>query len=100
MTRKSIINRELNREKLVKKYYQKRLDLKEKIKSAKDLDEAMKWQALLIKLPLDSSPVRHTTRCKQCGRAHAVYKKFALCRICLRQQLMTGNVTGGRKSSW
>jgi small subunit ribosomal protein S14 len=100
VARKSIINREQNREKLVAKYLERRVDLKAKIKSAKDLDEVMQLQAVLAKLPLNSSPVRHTTRCQQCGRAHAVYKKFGLCRICLRQQLMTGNVTGGRKSSW
>lgn len=100
MARKSIINREQNRERLVAKHLEKRTELKKKIKSATDLDEVMQLQALLAKLPLNSSPVRHTTRCQQCGRAHAVYKKFGLCRICLRQQLMTGNVTGGRKSSW
>jgi len=100
VARKSIINREQNRKELVAKYLERRVDLKSKIKSATDLEEVMQLQELLAKLPLNSSPVRHTTRCEQCGRAHAVYKKFGLCRICLRQQLMTGNVTGGRKSSW
>lgn len=100
MARKSIINREQNRAELVAKYQEKRRDLKSKIKAAKSLDDVMQLQEQLSKLPLNSSAVRCTTRCQQCGRAHAVYKKFGLCRICLRQQLMTGNVTGGRKSSW
>lgn len=94
------MNREQNRENLVAKYLERRTDLKNKIKSTTDFDEMMKLQEQLAKLPLNSCPARKTTRCAQCGRAHAVYKKFALCRICLRQQLMTGNVTGGRKSSW
>jgi small subunit ribosomal protein S14 len=100
VARKSIINREEKRAQLVAKYQDRRVDLKAKIKAAKTLEEMMQLQEQLSKLPLNSSPVRHTTRCQQCGRAHAVYKKFGLCRICLRQQLMTGNVTGGRKSSW
>lgn len=95
-----MINRELKKENLVKKYQSQRLKLKEEIKSATDFDEIMALQVKLAKLPLNSNPVRHSTRCQQCGRPHAVYRKFGMCRICLRQQLMTGNVTGGRKSSW
>ena len=85
---------------LVEKYRIRRTELKETIKSSTDYDVIMASQAKLAKLPVNSSPARHSTRCQQCGRAHAVYRKFGLCRICLRQQLMTGNVTGGRKSSW
>ena len=100
MAKKSIINREENRGLLVQKYRAKRSELKVAMKAAKDLNEVMEIQKKLAKLPLDSSPVRHSTRCAQCGRSHAVYRKFGLCRICLRQELMSGNVTGGRKSSW
>lgn len=100
MTRKSVINRELNREKLVNKYLARRRDLKAKIKSANDYDTIMDLQVSLQKLPLNSNVTRRTFRCEQCGRARGVYRKFKLCRICLRQQLMGGNVTGGRKSSW
>ncbi len=85
---------------LVEKYRTRRAELKDIIKSATDVDLIMETQAKLAKLPVNSNPVRHSTRCQQCGRVHAVYRKFGLCRICLRQQLMTGNVTGGRKSSW
>jgi len=92
--------RELKKGLLVEKYRSRRAELKETIKSSTDFDVIMETQAKLAKLPINSNPVRHSTRCQQCGRAHAVYRKFGLCRICLRQQLMTGNVTGGRKSSW
>ena len=85
---------------LVNKFQQKRYDLKQIIKKSPDVNVVMKAQADLARLPINSNPVRHMTRCNQCGRVHAVYRKFGLCRICLRQQLMTGNVTGGRKSSW
>ena len=29
--------------------------------------------------------VRGYTRCQRCGRPHAVYRKFLLCRVCLRE---------------
>lgn len=95
-----MLARERKRAKLVAKYKERRNELKVLIKSSTDFDEIMEAQAKLSKLPINSNPVRHSTRCQQCGRPHAVYRKFGLCRICLRQQLMTGNVTGGRKSSW
>ncbi len=95
-----MIEREGKKALQVAKYKNRRLELKKIIKSSTDFDVIMEAQASLAKLPVNSCPARHSTRCQQCGRAHAVYRKFGLCRICLRQQLMTGNVTGGRKSSW
>ncbi len=95
-----MLEREKKRAKLVEKYLPIRIELKNLIKTSKDFDTIMDAQERLAKLPVNSNPVRHSTRCQQCGRPHAVYKKFGLCRICLRQQLMNGNVTGGRKSSW
>lgn len=100
MARKSIEIREQKKAKLVKKHLSRRLELKKIIKSSLDMDAVSEAQISLARLPLNSCPARHSTRCQQCGRAHAVYRKFGLCRICLRQQLMTGNVAGGRKSSW
>jgi small subunit ribosomal protein S14 len=100
VAKKSMLAREEKKTKLVAKYKERRNELKVLIKSSEDFDTIMEAQAKLAKLPINSSPVRNSTRCQQCGRPHAVYRKFGLCRICLRQQLMTGNVTGGRKSSW
>lgn len=95
-----MIAREKGKKNLIDKFRARRVELKKIIKSSSDVDEIMVAQAKLAKLPVNSSPTRLTKRCQQCGRPHAVYRKFGLCRICLRQQLMTGNVTGGRKSSW
>lgn len=44
--------------------------------------------------------VRHRNRCKSCGRSRAVYRKFELCRICLRKFALAGDVPGVTKSSW
>ena len=40
------------------------------------------------------------SRCNRCGRPRAVYKKFGLCRICLRELAHEGQIPGMTKSSW
>ena len=40
------------------------------------------------------------TRCNRCGRPRSVYKKFGLCRICLRELAHQGVIPGMTKSSW
>ena len=44
--------------------------------------------------------VRGYTRCNRCGRPHSVYRKFGLCRICLREMAHAGELPGVTKSSW
>ena len=44
--------------------------------------------------------VRNYTRCRRCGRPRAVYRKFGLCRICLRALAHAGAIPGMTKSSW
>jgi small subunit ribosomal protein S14 len=39
-------------------------------------------------------------RCRLCGRARAVYRKFGLCRICFRNQALDGLIPGVQKASW
>ena len=43
---------------------------------------------------------RAYTRCNRCGRPKAVYRKFGLCRICLRVMVHAGEVPGVTKASW
>jgi small subunit ribosomal protein S14 len=43
---------------------------------------------------------REYNRCKRCGRSRAYYRKFGLCRICLRSNASQGLIPGVRKSSW
>ena len=43
---------------------------------------------------------RGYSRCSRCGRPRAVYKKFGLCRICLRELAHQGVIPGMTKSSW
>ncbi|MBI4727950.1 MAG: type Z 30S ribosomal protein S14 [Acidobacteria bacterium] len=44
--------------------------------------------------------VRGYSRCKRCGRQRAYYRKFGLCRICLRQLAHAGEIPGVTKASW
>jgi small subunit ribosomal protein S14 len=43
---------------------------------------------------------RAYTRCELCGRPRAVYQKFHICRICLRNLANEGKIPGMRKASW
>jgi ribosomal protein S14 len=45
-------------------------------------------------------PTRAYSRCGRCGRPRAVYRKFGLCRICLRDLAHQGLIPGMTKSSW
>lgn len=39
-------------------------------------------------------------RCQLCGRVRGVYRKFRICRICLRNLAAEGKIPGMRKASW
>jgi len=96
-----MINRELKREKLVKKYAEKRAQLKKTMS-----DESLSFEereAAAKKfhgLPRNASPVRMHNRCKITGRPHGYYRKFGLSRNKLREAAMRGDVPGLVKSSW
>jgi len=44
--------------------------------------------------------VRVYNRCPLCGRSRAYYRKFDMCRICLRKLASEGKIPGVIKSSW
>ena len=43
---------------------------------------------------------RRYNRCELCGRQRAYYRKFRVCRICLRKLASEGAIPGVRKASW
>jgi len=45
-------------------------------------------------------PVRKKNRCRRCGRSRGYYRKFGICRICLRELALQGELPGVRKASW
>ena len=93
--------RELKRQKTVARFAVKRAELKAIIANSMATDEEV-WaaQRKLQKLPRNSSAVRLQRRCRVTGRPHAVYRKFGLSRIKLREIMMRGEVPGLKKASW
>ena len=101
MAKKSMIERELKRTKLVKRYAARRTALKEIIRNVNSSDEErIAAQVKLNGLPRDSSPSRQRRRCAITGRPHGVYRKFGLGRNKLREAAMKGEIPGLTKASW
>ena len=101
MAKTSMVEREIKRAKLVKRYAAKRAELKAIVNSVKaSYEEKLAAQTRLQKLPRDASPVRQRNRCAITGRSRGVYAKFNLGRHKLREATMRGDVPGLRKASW
>ncbi|MBT7950816.1 MAG: 30S ribosomal protein S14 [Gammaproteobacteria bacterium] len=101
MAKASMVNRELKRQRMVKKYAARRSELKAKVinpeLSEEDRNEA---KIALNKMPRDSSSTRLRNRCALTGRPHGFYRKFGLGRNKLREAAMRGDVPGLVKASW
>ena len=100
MAKKSMIQRELKRQRLVMKYAEKRADLKKQIKEANFLKEKLALHRKLQQLPKNSSPVRLHNRCLITGRPKGYFRDFGLSRHVLREMAHEGLLPGVTKSSW
>jgi small subunit ribosomal protein S14 len=74
---------------------QMRLLEQHKAELAKPEDQRVHWKMMK---PRDIIRIRN--RCRLCGRPRAVYRKFGICRICLRNMASDGLIPGMRKASW
>ena len=101
MAKTAVINRDLKRRKIVKKFAKKRIELLAVIDNAKISDEdRFAARQKLQQLPRDASPTRLRNRCKLTGRPRGVFRKFGLGRNMLRQIAMRGEIPGVVKASW
>jgi small subunit ribosomal protein S14 len=101
MAKKSMVQRELKRAKVVARYAEKRARLKEIIRSPESSEEARAHAlAKLQALPRDASPTRLRNRCAVTGRPKGYYRKFGLGRNKLREAAMSGEIPGLSKASW
>jgi small subunit ribosomal protein S14 len=101
MAKTCMLARETRRHKLVQKARVKRNELRKIIKGPNaSFEEKMSAIIKLNESPRDESAIRIRSRCQICGRPRAVYKKFGLCRIHLREAAMRGDVPGLVKASW
>jgi small subunit ribosomal protein S14 len=100
MAKKSMIEREKKRQRLVAKYAQKRQDIKDQIAQASTQQERLDLHRKLQQLPLNSAPNRLHNRCWLTGRPRSYYRDFGLSRHVLREMAHQGLLPGVVKSSW
>jgi small subunit ribosomal protein S14 len=101
MAKTSSIEKNNKRKALAKQYAPKRAALKALTKDQSiPADQRFAAQLKLAELPRNSSPVRIRLRCELTGRPRAVYRKFKLSRIALRDLASNGQIPGMVKSSW
>lgn len=89
MAKKSMIAKDLRRQKMIEKYAAKRIELK----AAGD-------QEGLQKLPRNSSPTRWKNRSIGTGRPRGYMRKFGMDRITFRDHASKGEIPGVTKASW
>lgn len=101
MAKTSAIQKNKKRERLAKQYAVRRARLKA-VADNDDLpmEERFAARLKLAELPRNSSKTRIRNRCEITGRPRAVYRKFKLSRIALRDLASTGQIPGVVKSSW
>jgi len=101
MARKSLIERNKKRERLVALGSKKRAELKKQVSDTSlSFEERLAAQAKLTKLPRNASPVRIRKICSQTGRARGYLGFFGVSRIVFRELAHAGLLPGVRKASW
>ncbi len=101
MAKKSMVEREKKRQRMVEQYAGKRAALKAIVKDKNlPMEERFKANLKLAELPRNSSATRLHNRCELTGRPKAYYRKLKLSRIMLRDLSSFGQVPGMVKSSW
>ncbi len=100
MAKKSMIEREKRRQKLVDKYAKKREELKEQFESATSQQQKLAIHRQIQQLPRNSAPDRLRNRCWATGRPRGYYRDFGVSRHVLREMAHQGLLPGVVKSSW
>ena len=101
MAKKSSVEKNKRRERLVKQYSAKRANLKASAGNKElPMEERFAARLKLAELPRNSAPSRVRLRCELTGRPRGNYRKFKLSRIALRDLASTGQIPGMVKSSW
>ena len=100
MAKKSMIEREKKRTKLIAKYAAKRAVLKEQFAAAPNQQAKLIIHRQIQQLPRNSAPTRHRNRCWATGRPRGYYSDFGLSRHVFREMAHQGLLPGVVKSSW
>ncbi|HZP20047.1 MAG TPA: 30S ribosomal protein S14 [Bauldia sp.] len=101
MAKKSSVNKNNRRRKMVARLAGKRAELKAVANDeSRSLEERFQARLKLAELPRNSSAVRVRNRCEITGRPRGNYRKFGMSRIALRKLGSAGMIPGLVKSSW
>ncbi len=101
MAKKSMVERDLKRRRLAKKFESKRDRLRAIIRDENQTSEdKFKASLALAELPRNSAPTRIRNRCLVTGRPRGYYRKLKMSRIALRELGSKGLIPGLVKSSW
>lgn len=101
MAKNSMVEKNNNRAAMTKRFAAKRKALKEVIMDrSRPVEERFEAQLMLNELPRNGAKGRIRGRCELSGRPRAVYRKFKLSRIALRDLASRGLLPGVVKSSW
>jgi len=101
MAKKSKVARQQQREELVKKYQERRKELRKLSTDPKvSLEERMEARAAMALMPRNSSEVRMRNRCKITGRPRGYIRRLGMSRNMLRELAHQGVLPGIRKASW
>ncbi len=89
MAKKSMVARDLKRQKMILQHAEKRAEMK----AAGDTEG-------LQKLPRNASPTRWKNRSSLTGRPRAYMRRFGMDRISFREHASKGEIPGVTKASW
>jgi len=101
MAKKSSIQKQKRRERLVQRKWKQRQELKEKIYNM-NLSEEERFDAriALNKMKRNTSPIRLRNRCQITGRSRGYLRKFKVSRLVFREMALAGLIPGVTKASW
>ena len=100
MSKKSLIQKNVKRKKLDKKFFNKRQFIKNAINQELSLAKKFHLHIKLQQLPLNSSPIRLKNRCMFSGRSKGFFRDFGISRHFLREMAHEGLLPGVFKASW
>lgn len=101
MAKRSSIEKQKRRERVVKLKWDKRQELRKKATDMSSSEEERHAARIALnKMPRDSSPTRLRNRCQLTGRSRGFIRKFKLSRLSFREMASMGLIPGITKSSW
>jgi small subunit ribosomal protein S14 len=101
MAKKSAVEKNRNRRRLVERYATRRAELRDIVRDRRlPPEDRFEATLLLAKLPRNGSKVRLRNRCSLTGRPRGYHRKFGMSRIAVRELGSTGQIPGLVKASW